>query len=57
MSRLSKLKELRNKTDSQLILLCYKKRTPQKGQPGSWRRMWRATAMRSVAIEAGLCRS
>ena len=27
------------------------------GQPGSWLRMCRAIAIRSVAIEAGLCRS
>jgi hypothetical protein len=40
-----------------LILLCYKRRMPQKGQPGSCPRIWRAMAMRSVAMEAGLCRS
>ena len=40
-----------------LVLLCYKRSAPQKGQPGSWLRMWRAIAMRSVAIEAGLCRA
>jgi hypothetical protein len=25
-----------------LVLLCYKRRTPQKGHAGSWLRMWRA---------------
>ena len=42
---------------AQLVLLCYKRRTPQKGQPGSCRRIWRAMAMRSVAMDAGLCRA
>jgi hypothetical protein len=40
-----------------LILLCYKRSAPQKGQLGSRSRMWRAMAMRSVAMEAGLCRA
>ena len=40
-----------------LVLLCYKRRTPQNGQLGSWFKMWRARAMRSVAMDAGLCRA
>ena len=40
-----------------LILLCYKRREPQKGQHGScWSRA-RAILMRSVAMDCGLCRS
>ena len=40
-----------------LVLLCYKRSAPQNGQPGSWLRMWRAMAIRSVAMDAGLCRA
>src|SRR5258708_6164548 len=40
-----------------LVLLCYKRRTPQKGQWGSCCIRWRAIWMRRVAIDAGLCRS
>jgi hypothetical protein len=40
-----------------LVLLCYKRRTPQKRHAESWLRMWRAMAMRSVAMDAGLCRA
>ena len=43
--------------DCALVLLCYKRSTPQKGQLGSWLRMWWAIAKRSVAMEAGLCRA
>ena len=40
-----------------LVLLCYKRSAPQNGQPGSWLRIWRAMAIRSVAMDAGLCRA
>src|SRR2546427_3854919 len=40
-----------------LILLCYKKGAPQKGQPESCRRRARAMVCRSVAMDQGLCRS
>ena len=42
---------------SGLILLCYKNEALQKGQRESCLSRWRAMAMRSVAIEWGLCRS
>jgi CheY-like chemotaxis protein len=40
-----------------LVLLCYKKGDPQKGQPESCRSRTRAMVCRSVAMEQGLCRS
>ena len=40
-----------------LVLLCYKKGAPQKGQPESCRSRTRAMVCRSVAMEQGLCRS
>lgn len=40
-----------------LVLLCYKRRTQQKGQQGRLRSNDLATRMRSVAMEWGLCRS
>ena len=40
-----------------LVLLCYKRRAQQKGQCGSWVRRKRASLIRRVAIEVGLCRS
>src|SRR5579863_6107522 len=40
-----------------LVLLCYKKGAPQKGQLESWRSRMRAMAFRRVAMEQGLCRS
>lgn len=40
-----------------LVLLCYKRFGPQKGQHGSCRIKTRAMLMRSVAIECGLWRS
>src|SRR4029079_4077554 len=42
---------------SLLVLLCYKRRAQQKGQCGSWVRRKRASLIRRVAIEVGLCRS
>ena len=39
-----------------LILLCYKFQVPQKGQRQSFRSRERASKMRSVAMEYGLCR-
>jgi hypothetical protein len=40
-----------------LVLLCYKKGDPQKGQPESCRSRTRAMVCRSVAMDQGLCRS
>jgi hypothetical protein len=40
-----------------LVLLCYKKGAPQKGQPGSCRSRTLAMVCRRVAIDQGLCRS
>ena len=40
-----------------LVLLCYRRKVPQKGQQGSCRRRNRVIRMRRVAIERGLCRS
>src|SRR5437016_7216639 len=40
-----------------LVLLCYKKGAPQKGQPESCRSRIRAMVCRSVAMDQGLCRS
>jgi hypothetical protein len=40
-----------------LVLLCYKRRAQQNGQWGSWARRKRATSIRRVAMEVGLCRS
>lgn len=40
-----------------LVLLCYKRSAPQKGQRQIWRSSERASSMRKVAIECGLCRS
>jgi hypothetical protein len=40
-----------------LVLLCYKRSTPQIGQQGRWDDKCRESLMRSVAIEFGLCRS
>jgi hypothetical protein len=40
-----------------LVLLCYKKGDPQKGQPESCRSRIRAIVCRSVAMDHGLCRS
>ena len=40
-----------------LVLLCYKRGGPQKGQQGSCLRMDWPICLRSVAIDAGLCRS
>jgi len=40
-----------------LVLLCYKKGAPQKGQPESCRSRTRAMVCRRVAIDQGLCRS
>src|SRR6266568_8235956 len=42
---------------SLLVLLCYKKGAPQKGQPESCRSRIRAMVCRSVAMDQGLCRS
>ena len=42
---------------SLLVLLCYKKGAPQKGQPGSCRSKARAMVCRRVAMDQGLCRS
>jgi len=39
-----------------LVLLCYKRRRPQKGQQGSCRSSAPARARRMVAMEWGLCR-
>jgi len=40
-----------------LVLLCYNRSDPQKGQRQSWRSRERASSMRRVAMEWGLCRS
>ena len=40
-----------------LVLLCYKRRAPQKGQPESCRSRILAVVCRSVAMDQGLCRS
>ena len=40
-----------------LVLLCYKRFGPQKGQQGSCRSMTAAMATRSEAMEIGLWRS
>jgi hypothetical protein len=40
-----------------LVLLCYKRKTEQKGQYRSWLSRKRASLMRNVAMERGLCRS
>ncbi len=40
-----------------LVLLCYKKGDPQKGQPESCRSRTRAMVCRRVAMDQGLCRS
>src|SRR5258708_5641754 len=40
----------------ELVLLCYKRRTPQKGHRQSLRSSERARMMRRVAMEWGLCR-
>src|SRR5271165_933268 len=40
-----------------LVLLCYKKGVPQKGQPESCRSRTRAMVLRRVAIDQGLCRA
>jgi hypothetical protein len=40
-----------------LVLLCYKKGAPQKGQPESCRSRTLAMVCRRVAMEQGLCRS
>jgi hypothetical protein len=40
-----------------LILLCYKRWTPQDGHRHSWQSRDRARMMRKVAMECGLCRS
>ena len=40
-----------------LILLCYKRSAQQNGERGSWARRKRATSIRRVAMEVGLCRS
>jgi hypothetical protein len=40
-----------------LVLLCYKRRTPQNGHRQSWSSRERARMMRNVAMECGLCRS
>src|ERR1700746_1291693 len=40
-----------------LVLLCYQKGAPQKGQPGSCRSRTLAMVCRRVAMDQGLCRS
>lgn len=40
-----------------LVLLCYKRRTPQNGHLQRWRNSERARSMRRVAIECGLWHS
>jgi len=40
-----------------LVLLCYKKGVPQKGQPESCRSRTLAIVCRRVAMDQGLCRS
>ena len=42
--------------DTLLVLLCYKRSAPQKGQRESCRIRKPAISLRSVAMERGLCR-
>jgi hypothetical protein len=44
-------------TRAPLVLLCYKRKTPQKGQRESCASSTRAIFIRRVVMEAGLCRS
>jgi hypothetical protein len=46
-----------NLPQAYLVLLCYKKGAPQKGQLDSCRSRTRAMICRRLAIEQGLCRS
>jgi hypothetical protein len=51
-----KLTDKESISDRLLVLLCYKFQVPQKGQRQSFRSRERASKMRSVAMEYGLCR-